>query len=368
MSSNYPIYPKLSAIPNDLLTLNDYAEMAVQFMPPEVFEYVDSGAGEELTLHGNHAVFEDYQVYNRVLTDLTHAHTYTKLLGQTFRHPILLAPVAHQGLVHEQAELATAQGADAVDAGLVLSTLATANLEAVAEQTASPKWFQLYFQTDRADTLALVRRAEDAGYTALVVTVDVPINGLRYRVQRAGFTLPLTAQDLDQTAAKPIELSADDSVIFQGMMRTAPQWRDLDWLRRQTSLPILLKGVSHPDDAQRALDSGLQGVVVSNHGGRGLDRVPASLALLPAIRNTLGDDATVLLDGGIRSGADVFISLALGADAVLIGRPQIYALAIAGALGVAHMLKLLRNEFELTMALTGCAGIEDITPSSLFRH
>jgi isopentenyl diphosphate isomerase/L-lactate dehydrogenase-like FMN-dependent dehydrogenase len=367
MSSRYPIYPKLSAIPSDLLTLNDYAEMAVQFMPPEVFEYVDSGAGEELTRHNNHAVFEDYQVYNRVLTDMTQAHTYTKLLGETFRHPILLAPVAHQGLVHEQGELATAQGADAVDAGLVLSTLATASLEAVAEQTRSPKWFQLYFQTNRDDTLHLVRRAEDAGYTALVVTVDVPINGLRYRVQRSSFTLPPSAQGLQESDSNAIEFGADDSVIFQGMMRQAPKWHDLEWLRSHTNLPVLLKGVSHPDDARRALDLGLQGVVVSNHGGRGLDRVPASLTLLPAIRAALGNDATVLLDGGIRSGADVFTSLALGANAVLIGRPQIHALAIAGALGVAHMLKLLRDELELTMALTGCAGIEEITASSLFR-
>ena len=367
MSSSYPIYPKLSAIPSDLLTLNDYAEMAMQFMPPEVFEYVDSGAGEELTRHNNHAVFEDYQVYNRVLTDMTRAHTYTKLLGETFRHPILLAPVAHQGLVHEQAELAMAQGADAVDAGIVLSTLATASLEAVAAQTTSPKWFQLYFQADRDDTLQLVRRAEKAGYTALIVTVDVPINGLRYRVQRSGFRLPQSAQGLTETVRNAIELATDDSVIFQGMMRTTPQWRDLDWLRGQTKLPILLKGISHPDDARRALNTGLQGVVVSNHGGRGLDRIPGSLSLLPAIRDAVGEDATVLLDGGIRSGADVFTSLALGADAVLIGRPQIHALAIAGALGVAHMLKLLRNELELTMALTGCAGIKEITSSTLFR-
>lgn len=208
-----------------------------------------------------------------------------------------------------------------------------------------------------------------SGYTALVVTVDVPVSGLRNRAQRAGFEMPSCTQMANLKAmpqSRQVSLAADASIIFQGLMTAAPGWKDIAWLATQTRLPVILKGISHPDDARRALDMGMSGVVVSNHGGRSLDGLPAGIHALPAVRKAVGEEFTVLMDGGIRRGTDVFKAIALGANAVLVGRPQVHALAVAGALGVAHMLRLLRDELEMTMALAGCATIGSITPAALF--
>lgn len=369
MNNQYPISSKLDHIPDHVVALSDYERLAVDFIPSPVFEYIHSGAADEITLHNNRTAFDRIQLYNRVLADVSKASTHTQLFGQAFRHPVLLAPVAHQGLVHADGELASAQGASATDSGLVASTLSTFSLEAIAQQQDQAKWFQLYFQPQREKTLQLVRRAESAGYSALVVTVDVPINGLRNRTQRAGFNLPEGLGSGNFPPAEnstPIELTGDESVVFQGIMQQAPGWDDLQWLRDNSQLPILLKGVSHPLDAQRAIACGMDGLVVSNHGGRGLDSVPASIDALRAIRQCIGDQPTVVLDSGIRRGSDVFKALALGANAVMVGRPQLYALAVAGALGVAHMLKLLRDELEVTMALTGCDSITAINSSAIF--
>ncbi len=366
---SYPIHDKLTQLPSDIVALEDYQRLAPDFIPEPVYTYIRSGGADEHTLQQNRDAFSALSLYNRVLVDFEQASTRTQLLGEDFRHPILLAPVAHQGLVHEDAELATAQAADALDAGLICSTLASKPMEQIAANTQAPKWFQLYFQSSRQQTMALVDRAQDCGYTALVVTVDVPINGLRNHIQRSGFQLPDNVQ-ATHTASRPqtpVELSPEQSVIFQGLMSEAPTWQDIEWLKQTTQLPIILKGISHPQDAQRALSIGVDGFVVSNHGGRSLDTLPATIDMLPAIRQVVGDTIPLLLDGGIRRGTDVFKALALGADAVLIGRPQIYALAVAGALGVAHMLKLLRDELEVTMALCGCATLEDITTDCLFK-
>lgn len=365
----YPIYPKLSSIPADLVALDDYEELAKKFIPDAVYTYIQSGGGDEYTLNRNRRAFSELQLYNRVLEDFKQASTRTCLLGESFRHPILLAPVAHQKLVHTEAELATAEAADALEAGMITSTLASRPLEDIAAQTNAPKWFQLYFQTCRDQTLALVKRAEQSGYTALIVTVDVPINGLRNNIQRSGFLLPEDAQAINNASEdQPVkQLTLEQSVIFQGIMSEAPTWKDIAWLCEQTALPVILKGISHPQDAQRAIDCGAKGVVVSNHGGRALDTVPATIELLPAISRAIGEQSIVLLDGGIRRGTDIFKALALGADAVLVGRPQIYALAVAGALGVAHMLKTLRDELEVTMALCGITKLSEINSECLFQ-
>ena len=276
--------------------------------------------------------------------------------------------MAYHKLVHPDGERATAQAADALEAGFIASTMSSVSLEDIAAELGKNKWFQLYFQTSRDLTLSLVRRAENAGYTALVVTVDAPINGLRNRAQRAGFALPKHVQAVnvaDIPVPDPARLTADQSVVFQGLMAHAPTWADLEWLRRATPLPIIVKGILHPDDAARVTATGLAGVVVSNHGGRTLDGLPASLTALPRVRAAVGPDFLVLLDGGIRRGTDVFKALALGANAVLVGRPQVYALAVAGALGVAHMLRLLREELEVTMALTGCPTLASIDANAI---
>ena len=353
----------MTSIPSDVVALSDYARLAKQMIPHSTYEYIAGGSASEVTLDHNRTAFDSIKLYNRVLKKLGHGSTRLRLLGENFRHPILLAPVAHQQLVHPLAELASVEAAEAMEAGFIASTLSSVTMEAIAAKTASNKWFQLYFQESREWTLSLVRRAENAGYTALVVTVDTPINGIRNRTQRIGFKLPSGIQAMNlinQPAVSPRVLTPNQSVVFQGIMADAVSWDDLAWLKKQTQLPLIIKGITHPDDALKAQDMGLAGIVISNHGGRALDGAPATIDVLPAIRNAVGDDFLILLDSGIRRGSDIFKAIALGANAVLIGRPQMYALAVAVALGVAHMLRLLREEFEVTMALAGCATLSDI--------
>lgn len=359
------------SVPPGTVCLEDYESHARQILPHEVYEYLASGCADDVTLRDNRSSFDDLKILPRLLADCVQGNTALSLFGETFAHPVLLAPVAHQALVHPEAELATAEAAAIMETGMVASTLSSAPMEDIAVRMNRNKWFQLYFQTDRARTLELVQRAEAAGYSVLVVTVDAPVNGVRNRVQRSGFSLPatLTPGNLPvRSEAGQVILSPGQSIVFQGLMSEAPTWHDVEWLRKNTRLPIVLKGVLHPLDALQCQKLEIQGVVVSNHGGRCLDSVPAAITMLPAIRKAVGDDLPVLLDGGIRRGSDVFKALALGADAVLIGRPQVFALAVAGALGVAHMLKLLRDELEITMALAGCPTLDDIGPQALFDN
>lgn len=359
----------LDYIPTDIVSVHDYERLAKDFIPHVAYEYIAGGSGDELTLDSNRVAFNRIKLHSRVLQDVSRGSTQLSLLGKAFRHPILLAPVAHQKLVHSEGELASAAAAEAMDAGFVASTLSSVSLEDIAARAGSNKWFQLYFQESREFTLSLVRRAERSGYTVLVITVDTPINGLRNRAQRAGFSLPENVQEINLLNKPPIvqrTLADGQSIIFQGVMADTICWDDIIWLKRKTKLPIVVKGILHPKDAERVVVSGLAGIIVSNHGGRALDGVAASIDVLPEIRRTVGKHFPVLLDSGIRRGADVFKAIALGANAVLVGRPQVYALAIAGALGVAHMLRLLREELEVTMALTGCATLADISTSALY--
>ncbi len=360
-----------SSIPPGTVCLEDYQRHAQEILPHDIYEYLASGCADDLTLARNRSAFDELNIHPRILTDCSNGNTGCRLLGQRMRHPILLGPVAHQALVHDDAELATAEAASLMEACMVASTLSSVPMESIAAKVPGQKWFQLYFHRDRDFTLELIRRAEAAGFNALVVTVDAPVNGARNRIQRAGFSLPpsvVEANLLDQPAAVQQSLSTGQSVIFQGLMSEAPTWRDIQWLRGHTSLPILVKGVMHPADAAHCVAEGLQGVVVSNHGGRCLDTVPASIEMVASIRAAVGEEFPVLLDGGVRRGTDVFKALALGADAVLIGRPQVFALAVAGALGVAHMVKLLRDELEICMALAGCPTLDTIGPSALSGH
>lgn len=364
-----PLKPRLERLPPDLVCLTDYQAYARERLDDNAWAYLHSGAADELTMARNREAFSRIQLWPRQLRDLAQGHTRLELFGQPLDHPLLLAPVAHQGLYHPAGELASAQGAAALGAPLVVSTLASQPLEAVAQAAEGPLWFQLYFQPDRDFTLSLVRRAEAAGYQALVVTVDAPIFGLRNREQRVGFHLPpgLEAANLrPMPPFQPAPLGPEARMVFQGLMAYAPTWADIAWLRRQTALPLLLKGILHPGDALQGEALGVDGIIVSNHGGRTQDTVPPSIQALPRIAAALEGRLPLLLDGGIRRGSDVFKALALGARAVLIGRPYIYGLATAGALGVAHCLKLLREELEVVMALNGCATLADITPDSLF--
>jgi len=281
---------------------------------------------------------------------------------------VFLAPVGYQKLFHAEGEKATALAAEAMSAPLVVSTLATTRLEELIS-IKTPVWFQLYFQAQRSDSLALVRRAEDCGCRALVVTVDAPLAGVRNREQRANFHVPagIEAVNVSILAAAPSRcLPPGASVVFDGLLAHAPTWDDLAWLTAATSLPVVVKGILDPADALSAIQHGARGIIVSNHGGRVLDTLPASIDALPAVANAVAGRVPLLLDGGIRRGSDIFKAIALGASAVLIGRSYIHALAAAGALGVAHVLRTLREELEICMALSGCATLDAIDHSRLW--
>ena len=358
----------LASIPAEIRCARDYELLARRFMALASHEYVAGGCGRDLTVAANLAAFAQWAICPRLLRDVTAGHTRVTLGGEAFAHPVFMAPVAFQNLAHAGGELESARAAHAMQSCLISSTLSSCRLEDVARAGGPQRWFQLYFQPRRDDTLELIARAEAAGYGAIVVTLDAAIQAASLRALRAGFRMPpdcVAANLRDHAAPDKIELGPDQSRIFQGVMRAAPTWRDLEWLMRQTALPVWVKGVMHPQDSCVLQQAGIAGLVVSNHGGRGLDGAPASLDVLPAIRAALGAAFPLLFDGGIRSGSDVFKALALGANAVLIGRLQMYALSVAGALGVAHMIKLLREELEVCMAQAGCATLHDIGTGAL---
>lgn len=355
-------------IPPGIHAARDYERAARSCIPGPTYAYLAGGAGEDVTLAANRAAYADWSVYPRLLRDLRAGHSRLKLQGQELPHPILLAPLAYQQLVHPGGELETARGAAAAGAGLLCSSLSSFSLEQIAEVASPRRWFQLYLQPRREDSLDLLRRAEAAGYQAIVLTLDAAVQQPSRRALEAGFRLPadcVAANLRGYAPPVPAGLAPGQSRVFQGLMNEAPRWVDLDWLLAESRLPVWVKGVSHPEDARALKARGVAGLVVSNHGGRSLDGVPASLRALPAVRAAVGADYPLLFDGGIRSGGDAFKALALGANAVLIGRLQVYALAVAGALGVAHLIKLLREELEVCMAMAGCASLAELGPACL---
>ena len=353
------------AVPANVVTLADHEAHARKHLDQNAWAYFAGGAGDEITLRANRDQWSRLELRPRVLRALAGGHTRIELLGRTLAHPILLAPVAFQRMAHPDGELATAFAAATLGAGMVLSTQASVTLESVAqtmlrETGRGSLWFQLYMQPDRGFTRELVQRAEHAGYEALVLTVDAPVHGARDRERRAGFRLPegVSAVNLGGMPARTaVPLPPGASALFDGLLKSAPTWADITWLQEQTRLPILIKGVLHEDDARQARRLELSGVVVSNHGGRTLDTVTPTATALPRIADALAGEMPVLVDGGIRRGTDVLKAIALGANAVMIGRPYVFGLANAGAVGVAHVLRLLRDELEIAMALCGCATL-----------
>lgn len=376
-TSTAPAQAALRNIPPDIRCAQDYERLAQRFMAHAHYEYVAGGCGQDVTVIANLNAFAQWAIYPRLLRDVTAGHTRLTLGQQTFPHPVFLAPVAFQQLAHPAAETDTARAAQAMHSCMVSSTLSSVRMEDLAAVTnngdsngGSPRWFQLYFQPRQEDTLDLVNRAANTGYSAIVVTLDASIQAASLRAQRAGFRMPpdcVAANLRHHATPATINLNPDESRIFQGIMRDAPTWKDLAWLMTQTSLPVWVKGVLHPDDARSLQNMGVAGLIVSNHGGRSLDGAPASLDALPAIRAAVGDSFPLLLDSGIRSGSDIFKALALGADGVLIGRLQMYALSIAGALGVAHMIRLLCEELEICMSLASCSTLKEINRGALVR-
>lgn len=316
-----------------------------------VWQYLEHSAGGGLTALANRAAFDRCAIVPRPLAEVAGGHTRLQLFGCALEHPLLLAPVAYQRLFHAEGECASAMAAQAQGGAMIVSTLASQPWAEINSAHEGRGWFQLYWQGQRGRTERVLAQARAAGFSVLVFTVDAP-------VKEATLALPaaVRAVNLEGELTPP----AGASAVFDGWMRLAPTWEDLSWLRTQWPGPLVVKGILHPQDARRAVDLGADGVIVSNHGGRVLDGAPASLEALPAIVAAVAGRARILLDSGIRSGRDAFQALAAGADAVLIGRPYIWALACDGAMGVARLLRALRDELEMTMALAGCRDLGEV--------
>lgn len=351
-------------------TLADFEPLAKRRMTHMAYEYVAGGAGDEITLRENQTAFDRLRLHPRVLVDVSALDTRVTLFGQALEFPILLAPTAYHRLVHAEGEIATVRGADAAGATLVASSFATTSIEDMAKAARSPLWFQLYVNKDRGFTRDLVQRAESAGCQAMCVTVDSPLTGMRHRERRARFALPpgIERSNLKGLGAataggthRPVE-----GTIYNAVLDPALTWKDIEWLRGISRVPLLLKGVLSPDDASRGAEAGV-GLIVSNHGARLLDTVPATIDALPRVADAVAGRVPILMDGGIRRGTDVLKALASGASAVLIGRPYLFGLAAQGADGVATVVQILRREFEMAMALTGRRSLKEIDRTVLWR-
>jgi 4-hydroxymandelate oxidase len=355
-----------------LLNLDDYERAASERMTTNAFGYYVGGADDEVSLRENRAAFERIKLSPRMLIDVTTRDTSTTLLGQSVGFPVVVAPMAMMKLAHRDGELAMARAAQTHHIPMALSTLSTARIEDVAEATTAPLWFQIYVYRDREITRRMVQRAEASGYTALVLTVDVAVAGNRERDVRNRFKLPkgIRLENVTEYALENLVDTDDDSAIAAYAVKQLDPgitWKDLDWLANISSLPVLVKGILRPDDARRAIDHGATGVVISNHGGRQLDTTPAAIEVLPRIVDELGYTGEILIDGGVRRGTDVLKALALGAKGVMLGRPALWGLAVDGEAGAAHVLDILKAEFDRALALSGCCSVADITPDLIYR-
>ncbi len=355
-------------LPGGALNLAELEQLAREKLSAMAYGYYASGALEEHTLRENVAAWARLAVHYRVLVDVSARDASTTVLGTRVSMPVLVAPTAFHGLACADAELATVRAAAGAGTVMCLSSLSNTRVEDVcAAADGHPVWFQLYVYRDRAATAALVARAEAAGARAIVLTVDAPLLGRRERDVRNEFHLPegLRVENMSAvTGLAEVELRTASSSLaayFAEKLDPSLTWKDVAWLRSITRLPVVVKGVVRPDDARRAVDHGASGIVVSNHGGRQLDGSPATATVLGPIADAVQGRIEVLVDGGIRRGADVLRALALGARAVLVGRPILWGLATAGEQGARAVLETFRTEIDQAMALTGCATVADMT-------
>ena len=353
------------------LNLHEYETAARAVLPSMVFEFVAGGAGDEATVRANREAFGRWRLLPRVLRGIGEVSPATTVLGQAVSLPVLVAPTGLHRLVHDEGERATARAVRAADTIYIMSTAANVPIEEVAPE-AGPWWFQLYIFKDRGLTRDLVARAAAAGAAALVVTVDVPLLGRREADERNRFTLPagLTMANVraPQHRLVPVADGGSGLTSYVGAAwESALSWPDLEWPAALAPLPVVPKGILHPADAVRAFDHGARAVIVSNHGGRQLDGAVAALDALPAVVAAVGGRGEVLLDGGVRRGTDVLKALALGARAVLLGRPILWGLAVGGEAGARHVLELLRAELARDLMLCGLAGPEEVDRSLIVR-
>ncbi len=340
------------------------------------YDYVRSGGADEITMRENRAGFERLKLSPSVLVDVSKIDTRVNLFGGEFESPILLAPVAYHRLYHAEGEIGTAQGASAAGAGFVISTFTTTAIDEIARNTKRPIWFQLYVQRDREFTKDMVQRAVASGCKAVCLTVDTPVLGNRYG--QLSFGLPKELECVHMrgliTLSGPGVSQATQghktqrAGIYDTIFDPSFNWSDLEWLRSVAGVPVILKGVLSAEDGKRAVERGADGVIVSNHGGRNLDTVPATIDALPRVVEAVAGRIPVMLDSGIRRGTDVLMALALGAKAVFIGRPYIYGLAAGGGKGVERVITILRDELERAMALTGRRSIAEIDATVLWHE
>ncbi len=351
--------------PGGFLTLSDIEEAASKKVPGPAWAYVQGGSGEEQTMKANREAFQRKTLRPRALVNVETLDLTTILLHEKVSAPFYISPTAYQGLLHPDAELATARAASAASILAIFSTISSRSMEDIAQAAPKgPRWFQLYLQPEYAITQRLVERAERAGYTAIVLTVDAPVFGNRDQTILGGFKISSIPLGNGPDIFPPTHPTAQGS-LYHTRGEASATWDILDRFRKQTGLPFLVKGVLTREDAQHALDHGAQGIIVSNHGGRQLDQAQASLDALPEVVETVGRKAEVYLDGGIRRGSDILIALATGAKAVGLGRPVLWALAAGGETGVARFLTLLKEDLATTMALTGRRTIAEVDQTLL---
>jgi isopentenyl diphosphate isomerase/L-lactate dehydrogenase-like FMN-dependent dehydrogenase len=363
--------------PAQPICFEELEQKARGVLPAEAYTYVAGGAGAEDTVRANREAFRRWRIVPRFLREVSQRDLGVQVLGHNLPAPLLIAPIGVQGMLHPEAELAVARAARSLGIPLILSTVSSTPLEAVAKAMGDvPHWFQLYWPKDPELAASLVTRAERAGYSALVVTLDTYLLGWRERDLQLAWLPFIHGQGIANYLSDPVfraSLPAPPEKdplpavrrFFEIVTNPGLTWADLSFLRQHTRLPILLKGILHPDDARLAIDHGAQGVIVSNHGGRQLDGAIGALDALPGAVEAVGDRAVVLFDSGIRRGADIFKALALGARAVLLGRPYCYGLAVGGEQGVRDVVKNLLAETELTLGLAGCTSFAEVSRDNL---
>ncbi|WP_411503534.1 alpha-hydroxy-acid oxidizing protein [Brevibacillus centrosporus] len=358
------------------IAIEDWEQKARELLPAGPFDYIAGGSGAEETLVSNRAAFGKWAIVPRMLRDVSKRTLGIELFGQQLKTPVLLAPVGMQAIANEEGELATARAAAAAGVPMVVSTVSAHTLEQIAETMGdAPRWFQLYWSNDREVCASMVKRAEAAGYSAIVLTVDTIMLGWKRRDFRNGYSPLREGRGLANYVSDPVfcsrlsEVNSENAVeeVLRNIYHPTLNWDDIDYLRQHTKLPILVKGILHPDDAKLAVERGVDGIIVSNHGGRQLDGAISTLDALPAIAEAVDGRIPVLLDSGVRTGADVVKAIALGATAVLIGRPFMFGLAVAGEKGVASVLDTLINELDVSVALSGSNSVAELNRSILIR-
>jgi 4-hydroxymandelate oxidase len=343
-----------------LLTVDDAERLAEQAVTPEAWSYIVGGAGDERTLRWNREAFSQYRLRPRVLVDVSAVSTETTVLGTPVSIPVLVAPMAFQQIAHEEGEVAMARGAAAAGTLMCVSTVATATpADIAAAAPGAPRWLQIYVFRDRGVSDDVIAQALEAGFSALVLTADLPVYGIRHREARTGFEAP--ENEVPAIVAARARGGEREGHHSLGLLESGLEWDYVTELRERWKVPVVVKGLVTAEDADLACQHGAAGVVVSNHGGRQLDGAIASLEALPEVVEVVGDRAEVFLDGGVRRGTDVVMAVALGARAVLVGRPALYGLAFGGSKGVEQVLEILREETENALALLGCRSAAEVT-------